>query len=283
LTAGPPEIIYHYTNSAGLLGILSGGQLWLGDVEFMNDAEELLYGRAAVVADLEAKAESLWPANVEDPDQSAEWCRASIIRLIVNFLTRVNLARNFTYHVYASCFCEDPDLLSQWRGYAGEGGYAVGFRADALAQIVGLRDDNIFSGQLARVRYGLDAARTAINELVDNTAPYAQGHWPTAAYHQFMQIVLPVVATIKHPSFAEEKEWRILQFSWGLAQDVAFRSSRTSILPYRCVELPEGAIASVMIGPGYHPDVRKAGVLQLLDRLGLQEVDVRASASPLRP
>ena len=29
--------------------------------------------------------------------------------------------------LFVTCFCSNGDLLSQWRAYAGSGGYAVGF------------------------------------------------------------------------------------------------------------------------------------------------------------
>jgi len=110
---GQPEIVYHYTNAAGLLGILSNNEIWLGDVEFMNDAQELKYARTAVVAQLKAKADSLWPSGKEDSEQSVEWNRAEIIKMVTGFLNReTNEFAIHGYHVYAACFCERPDLLS---------------------------------------------------------------------------------------------------------------------------------------------------------------------------
>jgi hypothetical protein len=40
-----PDVVYHYTNAAGLLGVLSTQQLWMTDTDFLNDAEELAYAR----------------------------------------------------------------------------------------------------------------------------------------------------------------------------------------------------------------------------------------------
>ena len=36
----PSPLIYHYTNDAGLRGILESGQLWLTDVFKLNDPSE---------------------------------------------------------------------------------------------------------------------------------------------------------------------------------------------------------------------------------------------------
>ncbi|MCT4574068.1 DUF2971 domain-containing protein, partial [Bacillus thuringiensis] len=35
---------------------------------------------------------------------------------------------------YVVSFCGDGDLLSQWRGYSGSGGFAIGFDAAALME-----------------------------------------------------------------------------------------------------------------------------------------------------
>src|ERR1700746_652095 len=40
----PPPIIYHYTNDAGLRGILESGKLWLTDIFNLNDPSELSHG-----------------------------------------------------------------------------------------------------------------------------------------------------------------------------------------------------------------------------------------------
>jgi hypothetical protein len=279
-----PQIVYHYTNAAGLLGILSRKELWQGDVEVMNDAQELEFIVPPIVSDLTRKADMLWPSVNDDPEQSAEWCRAQIVRMIVGFLTRsIKNAEDETYHVYATCFCEDSDLLSQWRGYAGEGGYAVGFYAEALKVAATREVEGVEQSCLARIHYGLDSARAALDALVGNLAMHAKAHYSVESWHQFMQQVLPLVSTVKHPSFAEEREWRLLSLSWGLEGDLEFRAGRLGLIPYRRFPIPVDSVANVTVGPGYHPEVRQASVVQYLRKHGFKDADVRLSNSPLRP
>jgi hypothetical protein len=278
-----PDLLYHYTNNAGLLGILTRNELWLGDVEFMNDAEELTYARDAVVEQLEAKARALWPTDTDDPEESADWCRAWMIRNIVENLRRSAGDSARTYHGYATCFCESGDLLSQWRGYAGGGGYAIGFSTGVLTQITeSAKETGLLDfARLTKVRYGLGQARDALAEVVNGAVPYPAGHRGVVAWHELMYTVLPVVSAIKHPSFAEEREWRLLLLEWGVSQ-VEFRPGNLGLIPYRTLALPPAAIVRIVIGPGYHPEVRRAGVLQLLEKLELHDVSVELSASPLR-
>ena len=40
-------------------------------------------------------------------------------------------------NVCSVSFCENPDLLSQWRGYSGAGGVAIGFRSVDLKKLRG--------------------------------------------------------------------------------------------------------------------------------------------------
>lgn len=54
-----PEIVYHYTDAAGLLGIVSTGTLWMADIEFLNDAEELTYAREPFLGALRDTADRL--------------------------------------------------------------------------------------------------------------------------------------------------------------------------------------------------------------------------------
>jgi hypothetical protein len=39
-----PNIVYHYTDDAGLRGIIESGTLWYTDVSYLNDPSEFKYG-----------------------------------------------------------------------------------------------------------------------------------------------------------------------------------------------------------------------------------------------
>jgi hypothetical protein len=52
----PPPIIYHYTNDAGIKGILETGRLWLTNIFSLNDPSELMHGFSHAVRILDEKA-----------------------------------------------------------------------------------------------------------------------------------------------------------------------------------------------------------------------------------
>jgi len=271
----PPEFVYHYTNASGLLGIISAGSLWMTDIEFVNDAEELAYARASVLDELQVRAYEIAP-----PDEaSADGLRAETLRSIAEELKQSPQAHpSRTYHVYAACFCQDGDLLSQWRAYGGDGGYAIGFRTSSLREASTALDSVHFE----KVIYGLDDAGPYLDAMLEAVAQGVAGFPGASGNIRLMTRVLPTVATIKHPTFAEEQEWRLLSTSWGASEALSFRPGSVGLVPYVEVSLPDNAVAHVIVGPGRYPKVRISGVAQLLERHGMGGVEVVGSTSPLR-
>src|ERR1700678_2741703 len=47
--AAPPDILWHYTNAAGFLGICRSGKLWATNTDYLNDASEMRHARRLVL------------------------------------------------------------------------------------------------------------------------------------------------------------------------------------------------------------------------------------------
>lgn len=116
---GPrPRVLYHYTSLEGLAGILRLHRLRATDVAYMNDSLELQL------------ASSLIAASLDDAGRSASAIQRELLRRSRLDAKPTDLSRSF----YVTCFCDDGDLLSQWRAYgANGGGYALGFSAYEMA------------------------------------------------------------------------------------------------------------------------------------------------------
>jgi len=109
-----PDHVYHYTTADGLSGILKTQCLHATDVRYMNDPSEQLYADALIQRVIRNRN--------SDPllEVLAETIRGT--------LQHVKVA------TYAACFCEKPDLLSQWRAYSSAGtGYAIEFDWKTMA------------------------------------------------------------------------------------------------------------------------------------------------------
>lgn len=279
----PPELLYHYTSTEGLLGIVSSGCFWATDAEFLNDAQELQYGRAEPCAALMRQAQQLSPLE-RTHDESENGSRAAVLRSCVDFLrmgpSNAN-ADHLVPQVFVACFCEEADLLSQWRSYGANGGYAIGFRSRAL---------NIFSAEyensptrLARVAYGAAAQALMIDEVLNDIAPYPVAHPGAHGWAAGTYLALPALARVKHDAFSEEKEWRLLQTSDLSVEQFKFIPGNYAVTPY--IEVPFGharAIAEIWVGPGSNTELRVLGVKRLLASRGLQNTGVRTSRAPFR-
>jgi hypothetical protein len=125
LATAMPEFLYHYTSQAGLIGIVQNSELWATKVHYMNDSTEFSLAldlARDVITEGWGATEILGDVNSLPP-------RAKVAKQIwyaIDRITKVN--------IFVACFCEQSDLLSQWRGYShGSYGYSVGFNAGKLA------------------------------------------------------------------------------------------------------------------------------------------------------
>jgi len=80
-------LLYHYTNTAGMLGILRTRALWATDVGYLNDSKELLYGRDEVVSALLEEASRLNPDGLGGMTGDDDSNRATIMASAAHFLT----------------------------------------------------------------------------------------------------------------------------------------------------------------------------------------------------
>jgi hypothetical protein len=154
----------------------------------------------------------------------------------------------------------------------------LGFKSAELEEASAHPD--LGSPRLAKVVYGLGPAVEVIDDAMHKIAPEPTGHPGVHGYYEVRWNALPALATIKHPSFTEEQEWRLLVAGEG--EGVEFRISSLGIVPYVVFKLVPGWLSEVVVGPGVHTDVRAKGVKQLLKVHGYRDVAVRESEAPLR-
>jgi hypothetical protein len=106
------DILYHYCSTASFHAIIQSRALWLSALSLSNDTMEgKLVARAI---ERLAEGDCLDHKNVR------------LLRIGIQSLTGIFDGLGF-------CLSEKRDLLSQWRGYAGNAtGVAIGFSAEYL-------------------------------------------------------------------------------------------------------------------------------------------------------
>jgi len=249
------ETIYHYTTVSGLIGIVTHREIWASDCQFLNDGTELSY------------AEDIFRKEVQKLN----------LPPLTNGGYLIAGPSIWLFRMFIACFCEDGDLLSQWRGYGADQGYAIGFDTEILRSL------NI--GEVSPVQYGIVNPSEYFKQELDD-ANHISGH-PGVSEWYASERLLPRLARVKHPGFAEEREWRILKqvpFYDLSSQEVntQFRPSPMGPIAYLVLPFPPDCLREIVIGPGSHTETHKAAIKNLLRINNLPSVNVRISNVPFR-
>lgn len=282
-----PPCLYHYTTAAGLLGILRKGenQFWASTVGFSNDASE---GRYATKIGLEV---------VESHPLSQN--KSEMYAQTASFVRGMFSPPGCTWEDgYVVSFCEEDNVLSQWRAYGGTSGFSIGFR--------GLSTDslNCMAGAemwLVKVEYDLPKQRESLRKCLDSAYNILQGDPANVYGVRLASTVLYVLisrwaCSVKHKAFREEQEWRISVFpkydssenaafySLRLAAHPELRELRGRLLPYVVVRPRAGRfdIESITVGPSKTQSLDAEAAELLKEERDLGDAKVRCSDVPLQ-
>lgn len=251
----PPGVLFHYTGQGGLLGIIENAELWSTKIQYMNDSTEFSLALNLARQHLEA--------IIIATNHASEKSAAAMLHKSLEGIEDIN--------IFAVCFCEGGDLLSQWRGYAGgRQGYALGFSVDVLMQSA---DGNGFT--LGPCIYEQATQREIVREAVDHcimdelslTAERRWGfHGPLA------DILFRCGAFFKDPTFQDEKEWRLVSSTVLYSEEkIRFRPGNSMLMPYYALPVKNSdrhAIEFVVVGPCPHMELATSAVTSLLMRHG---------------
>jgi hypothetical protein len=176
------------------------------------------------------------------------------------------------------------DQLSQWRAYAASGGYALAFEFDHLQRIA---DAN--NARLVKCDYDLSSQRERlrpiVNELLEAAAMSKVWHG-IALHDDFGARFSEVAAAIKHPSFREEDEWRLVSTLPSEPSKVGYRAAAGLLVPYCQWSLRVGSaypISSIVVGPTIASELASRSLHYLTTSAFGWPVRVEFSDSPLRP
>lgn len=232
--------------------MLQGRQLWATNVRFMNDTSELGYGIRLVREVLEEPSETIGRVGAKTRRVIQKY-RDSILAMLAD--SEVN-----TTH-FAVCFCENDNLLSQWRGYGALGaGFAVGFKTKALFGFEAefLRNVGVNAGTLGvilrRVIYDLRIQKRLVRSWIKIVDAYAASRAravPAASIRPFndasfsiYRMLYECLVCFKNPGFSEEGEWRLVQQGRVGDADVcrqSFRARNGRIVSYAPLTFPSRA------------------------------------------
>lgn len=223
--------IYHYTDVNAVRSIIEKRLLWLSDIRFLNDSQEMNDGSRYLIDALD---------NVElvpGVDDHYFECARQILKESFDLHISSNIDREPTF---VCSFSEAGNQLSQWRAY---GSYAIELDLAVLdADLFYCYYDEAEKTKEAAVMVR-DAIHGLANDLQEN------GGEPSEASASYLSLLVRTASVFKDPSFHEEKEIR-----WAVdlrlpSEKLKFRSRGDILVPYMEMSFPFDAIKAVHVGP----------------------------------
>lgn len=309
--------LHHYTTAAGLQGIVESQQIWATSIAYLNDAEEHtgFYDRRLARLMEPALREGLTTRAQTDAGRRQIERNGGIdVAIKIGLDEFIPMFRSATLafnNPFIASFCRVTDqvandgLLSQWRGYGTDGGYAIEFDTAALEQLLRLEQAKYY------YQYSVWGDVEYYNQNSSEAPVHAETQeWETGLKNAVRDYVLdprpdrlgemlePLTALSclhKHRGFSEEAEVRIVAlptnddiFQEALADGekrprrlIKFRATNGVLVPYISLfgngeKLP---IRRILVGP--HPDKikRQWAVRQMLAQHGV-EAEVTSSDIP---
>lgn len=190
------DTVYHYCSVQSFLAILASKRLWLSDATKMNDSQEGLWADRLI-------DELLVDEKTSMSDQDRK-----------EFVIGYNLNRRRSYQF---CLSSEPDILSQWRAYAGDAtGLAIGFDSSSFPRQINLPATNAapkFNTGLWEVIYERQEQQKLIRLRFDNARSaqdicVAEGG--KVEYQLLGAVMAGACPLLKNPAFREEKELRLI-------------------------------------------------------------------------
>ena len=275
LDSSVAEYLYHYTSMEGLIGILSSKELWASNIHFLNDAEEFSLA-------LKITRDSINEIKRNTVDElKRKFLKSTSERL--ETISRVN--------VCVFSLSAIGDLLSQWRAYCPSArGYSLGLSSKRL-KILAQMQNFYLSPCVYDPKNQKDLIKDILNFKLNKLIKFNNSGKLEANWEIILNETITHIATyapmIKHFSFSEEKEWRLI--SQPKAYDdpsYKCRPGKSTIIPYYKFSLTDDAgechIGPITVGPTSIPELARNGATQLAINTNVKWKGVGNSDIPYR-
>lgn len=301
-----PEL-WHYTTVQGLHGILTSQQLWATNISFLNDSEEFIgFFDRRLLSIFKEGVRQCGLEFSEDNSLSIDDFSTCMVDAIRS--ASIRLA------VYVTSFCKptastnQDGLLSQWRGYGVDGGYALVFDSQKIRELLSEEQKRYF--YVSSTWGDVDYFDGEVDKIYKETAVWEQAIREAAADmfvardpsigEKLYGPVISLATRHKHRGFSEEAEVRFSAITsmydqtladarspedTRLKKDVHFTLRDGILVPHiKLFERPAGEKASlpivrIIVGPHADKVKRKKAVELLLVQLGL-DIKVETSDIP---
>lgn len=285
-----------YTSAEAAMSIIKKNEVWLRNCQCMNDSREVEHGLHCLIEAFRNEK------NGKRFQESLETIYPGIIDEFANIFD--NWLPSFKTNTYIACVSEHPPeedkygRLSMWRAYGGQRPVALVLNKDPF-----LAETDVFHAYTHPVYYqDPENFNFEFGELatrVNNEKDFLSTLGKESVIGYLFDIFKNIIVCVKHPGFAEEREWRVV-YNPDHKKSEHVTSSIVSIngipqeihkIPLK--DIPEenfiGAtvpqfIDKIIIGPNDHQFVLGKTFIKLLEEAGCENpIDkVFYSGIPLR-
>ena len=255
LAEAHPEL-FHYTNAKGLIGIIESQSIWATHYAYLNDSEEIRHFlkhrlptllRTIVNQYLDKLLEK---GSIKQSDIDRQGGRNEVVDSFIQETQDANekiLLKDALAEPYIASFCTTSGLeksvcdqvtqhglLSQWRGYGHEGGYAIVFDTKQFYELlkdVGEKMKNSMHAFLADVVYSSDPDSKFIEEFEEDLIvikdffdPHLNGGEENLDKIYFS--LMHCACRYKHWGFREENEVRVVVLPYPLHHEAFYEDMK---------------------------------------------------------
>ncbi len=263
----PQGVLYHYTTFTGLLGIVKSRALWASDIRYMNDSAELRHTADLINVEVRERIDGGHP----NP------------HLLTQFVDWVSHRITSGHMLFGASFRSQGNLLSQWRGYSTPGkGVSLGFSPEYILQCA--EKQHFMVGrciyepakQRLLIRQVVDAVEALAGRLVvgERTASERSVLY-RETFARMETDLLRIAAILKHPSFHEEKEWRVVSpvIPNNAEAPILFREGHAMLVPYIVFNIGLGetplAMDHLFLGPTANINISMNSLKMFLEKNGI--------------
>lgn len=217
------KLVYHYCDNYKMANILSGKILRMSDITKSNDYEEVKMFFPGILDAIEDEYR-----KDEFPLQYMDRTNRDALGKLLDWeydILRYEFDRGGVTN-FVVCFCEEGDVLSQWRGYADNGkGCSLGFSVKELEDYCNtykgiLRFEQVDYKTVKEINVTIvEEALKVLNELrglrnwiVENLPSLHEEKIDKMFQYYFHQMISNVLMSslkYKNETFQEEQEWRL--------------------------------------------------------------------------
>ena len=220
--------LVYYTTAETAKNILRNQELWMRNASVMNDFSEVRFALDRLRYLLYAPGDdSLLKLFVDDLDKTLSEIFKKCVNAFFNFDNGESTSWQYNTYITSFTYHESKEnndgRLSMWRAYGGDKGVAIVFKKGFLFE--SLSDKNIFISPVAY--FDEEELKNAIGEIarllkgkrsfLAETLQKDDGE--QTLLNEFMWALRFAVVSVKHPGFAEEKEWRLVANGIDLSKE----------------------------------------------------------------